>query len=80
MPVCVFGGRGLVDAGRGGGGEALCLSMSISVFAASYIHLSACMYLCMCASAVSFPPLAPPAELSIGGDRRIEEICNCRVL
>lgn len=29
--------------------------------------------------AVSLPPLAPPAELRIGGDRRIDEIFNCLV-
>lgn len=29
--------------------------------------------------AVSLLPLAPPAELRIGGDRRIDEIFNCLV-
>lgn len=60
------------------------LFMSISVYAGLYTHL--CGYMCaytadLCAyCTVSLPSLAPPAELRIGGDRRIDEIFNCRVL
>lgn len=61
----------------------VCLSMSIFVYAGLYIHLCACICtftaMCVRVRAVSLPPLAPPAELRIGGDRRIDEIFNCRV-
>lgn len=55
------------------------------------IHLYACMFtttasvcvclcVCMCILVLSAkPPLAPPAELKIGGDRWIDEIFSCRM-
>lgn len=57
-----------------------CVCRLVRSFVCMHVYIHSTMCVCVvCVCAVSLPPLAPPAEPRIGGDRRIDEIFNCRV-